>query len=170
MYEIRSTYSLAFLLLAACSSSSSFNSSSNDGGSVADSAADPSAVDAGPNALDQAEGYSNGNVSCASDSDCCVVFDECTNKGLVVGAADKANVSALCSEYDEYEDSLGSAGFCTGCIAPSIQVSCVNNKCIGATLPLSLPDGGTVDPSLSQNHCGSTSDSATGKSGSILGC
>ncbi len=173
MHTTQATRALGFLLLAACSSNSSSASSSSDAGAVADSGranSDAAAGDAGSAALEQAEAFANGNTACTSDADCCVVFDECTNEGLVVGATDQANVAALCSEYDEYEDSLGAAGKCLGCIAPAIEVSCVNSKCIGTMIPVPLPDGGDVDPSLMGSHCGSTSDAPTGKSGSILGC
>lgn len=189
MRQSQSWISLSLVLLAACTGNVNLGGPRDDAGQdsapeplqdggadtsspLQDAGIDAPAIDAGPSAaLDQAEGYANGNASCTVDSDCCVVFDGCVNRGLVVGVGDKDKVASLLSEYDQYEGTIGTASVCTGCIPPPVQVTCVNNKCIGTEIPFTQPDGGTVDPSLWQNHCGRKLNvPASSHTGSIFGC
>jgi hypothetical protein len=98
---------------------------------------------------EQARSYARGSIPCAVDSDCCVVIDRCINQALVVRASVKDTVASLVSQPDP--------GGCTGCILPSVQVSCTQGQCAGVLVDSFLPDGG-VDAatyaSLTRDHCG----------------
>jgi hypothetical protein len=168
--------SLVTVTVAACSPAVNLGGPRPDAGPA--SGADAS----GPlEGLNQAKSYATGDVACATDDDCCVVFDGCVNQGLVVGVADKDKVASLLAEFDQAEGTAESQGtvkpMCTGCIPPTIQVGCVEKKCVGFDpFPhLQLPDGGHLDSTLMQslmtNHCGSVSGApAASGTGSVLGC
>jgi len=104
---------LLLFLVAACSSNAE---KTPDGGTVYTSA--PS-----------------GDVSCNSDSDCCVAVDTCHSVAYVVHAGDSLQIP----QTD-----------CNLCLAPPVQVWCESGKCQSAVLPFSSDTEG-----LMGDHCGS---------------
>jgi hypothetical protein len=91
----------------------------------------------------EATALARDDLPCTSDADCCVVFDGCLNDAYVVSAKDKDKVASLLASADKSR--------CTGCIAPSTQVSCgPSGYCVGAKIECtgSLFSAGEV------NHCG----------------
>ena len=75
---------------------------------------------------------------CRSDSDCCIEIDSCMNVAYLYskgpGAAPAPEIPA-------------STGMCTGCIPPTIQVSCMSGQCVGTRVS-GYPGG------LMNSHCG----------------
>jgi hypothetical protein len=116
---------------------------------------------------EQAYAIANNGASCTSDSDCCVVFDQCMNTGLVVGATDKDKVASLLSDALQTEKRP-----CTRCVSPLIQVSCSQGKCVGTIVPDDPgAGGGAPDPALRMDHCGGIgAPSDSGNTGQALGC
>ena len=94
---------------------------------------------------EEARAYARGAVSCATDSDCCVVIDGCINQALVVRAADSDKVAALVAQPDP--------GGCTGCLLPAVQVACVAGQCAGTLVDPSA-DAGAAYSALTKDHCG----------------
>jgi hypothetical protein len=120
--------------------------------------------------LVQAEGYANGQVRCRADADCCAVFDGCVHEALVVGAADESTVLNLLAEYDTWASAPGASATCTSCTPPAVQVSCVQNKCIGTKVDPDSDSGVNLAP-WRTNHCGSIHGAPlTNKTGSVFGC
>jgi hypothetical protein len=99
-------------------------------------------------------------------------MDDCFSEPIVVGAADNAKAKDLVSQFDHYAVSPDSTTRCTLCIPPPVQVTCVNQKCVGAIALDTLPDGGKFeDFSLRADHCGSVPGVPVKPgSGPILGC
>lgn len=169
MISSRVTFAFASLFVTACSSPVNLGGP-RDGGSPA--ASSSTGEDAGPlQDLNTAQSYANGDAGCATAADCCVVVDGCMNEALVVGAKDQATVANLVAAYDQAEYALGPQARCTGCVPPPVQVSCVQNKCVGSYVGFESPDGGEIDPSFMQNHCGTLPNApAAISTGSVLGC
>jgi hypothetical protein len=150
-----------------------------DGGGV-QPVPDAGLADAGPGELlDAAQGIANAGAECTQDSDCCVVISRCRDEAFIVGLAEDGEVASLVSQFDTAAlaapgGSLPPSAECVHCIAPSVQVSCVQHQCVGAVFPFILPDGGgfVPPPSLSQNHCGSVSlaEITPNETGLLLGC
>jgi hypothetical protein len=89
--------------------------------------------------------YAQEQAACATDADCCVVVDDCQNAAYVVGSARKAATEqAISASYDPNR--------CTLCIAPLVQVSCEDGKCIGSEVDYA--EAGEVGLQLSETHCG----------------
>jgi hypothetical protein len=105
--------SFAALILAACSGD---NAKTPDGGTIYTSAP--------PN-----------DISCNTDSDCCVAIDACHSIAYVVHAGDSLQIPQT---------------NCNLCIAPPVQVWCSSGKCQSATLPIS-----PSTQSFMTDHCGS---------------
>ncbi len=107
--------------------------------------------------------YARDDIACVVDSDCCLVTDGCRATALVVSAADKDTVASLIRSAD--------MRLCVGCIAPFVQVSCKQGKCVGTSVDLQSRDAGDPDPRLTQDHCG-TIDSpvAPKREGSTFSC
>jgi hypothetical protein len=181
MNTMRLGFSISLLLMAACVGGVDVGGPRTDSGSPDGPGVDAgvpqnpqaeAAADAG-SPITEAYSYANGNVACAADTDCCVVFDGCLNEGLVVSAADESQVANLLSEFDQAaETNPGGEAKCNGCIPPPVQVSCVKGKCLGTTVEFESPDGGgVVNPAFLKNHCGSIPNApVTSQTGSILGC
>jgi hypothetical protein len=111
-----SSFSVLFfstLILAACSSD---NAKTPDGGTVYTNA--PS-----------------GDVSCNTDSDCCVAIDTCHSIAYVVHSGDTLQIPQ---------------NGCNFCIAPAVQVWCSGGKCQNMVVPTSA----NPDQQLLVNHCG----------------
>ena len=176
---------LSLITLAACTGNVNLGGPRDDSGAPDDASAQDGATQsadggsdsAAPDAndpstgLDQAAAYADGTVACTTAADCCVVFDGCVNRGYVVGVADKDKVASLLADYDQYEMTIGTASRCTACVPPPVQVSCVQNKCIGTQLPRETSDGGDIDQSFWTNHCGTIgAPESSSHTGSILGC
>jgi hypothetical protein len=107
-------------------SASTSSSSGNAGGSCHGDATVWAQVTAGP-------------VACTTNSDCCVVINQCVNEAQIVSATNKTKASAA----------MDTCGPCTACIPPAIQVGCDNGVCVGTVVDMS--DAG---PDLMQDHCG----------------
>lgn len=94
----------------------------------------------------EALGYANDNLPCASEADCCVVFDGCRANGLIVALADKDKVAALLASAPD--------DMCLACISPAVQVKCVSGKCSGVELipgqGANMEDG----EAARKDHCG----------------
>jgi hypothetical protein len=181
MLKSRYALSTSLLLLAACVTNANVGGprSNEDSGAPEPDGAPPKtspSPDAAPadaaSPLDQAFAYASGDVPCTAASDCCVVFDDCTNQGLVVGAASESKVVSLLSAFDQSVENDPNEHVCTGCIPPPIQVSCVQNKCVGTIVDTTPIDGTAPNlGNLEQNHCGSTPNAPlSSTTGSILGC
>ncbi len=81
----------------------------------------------------------------------------------MVGAADKDAVTNLIRSADMKQ--------CLGCIAPFVQVSCTQGKCLGTSIDIISPDAGDPDPRLAQDHCGTVDRPITPRRvGSKFGC
>jgi hypothetical protein len=94
------------------------------------------------------------SFDCVSDNDCCVVLDSCRVSLWLVTQAQKG----------ELESYLGSLphGTCTPCVAPDVQVSCVNGQCQGEKQgSMHYPPTG-----LAATHCGRIDVSSAGAAGS----
>jgi hypothetical protein len=104
----------------------------------------------------------DGQAACASDADCCVVVDDCQNAAYVVGSSDKAATEqAIANSYDPNR--------CTLCIAPLVQVSCQEAKCVGTEV--GFGDAAEVGLQLSETHCGSIEGPQSSTSyDSVFGC
>jgi hypothetical protein len=115
---------LSFLLFAACSNSDGVAKTA-DGGNIYTSAPPT-------------------QISCSSDSDCCVAVDECHSVAYVVHAGD---------ELDTPQTG------CNLCLAPQVQVWCGSNgTCQSAALPSS-------EDAIATNHCGQLADAGTSSGG-----
>jgi hypothetical protein len=89
----------------------------------------------------EALSYAREDIACTKDSDCCVVFDMCLNRGYVVGAADQATVANLIATADQTT--------CNRCMPPPVEISCgASGFCVGTKL--GCGHGSTA----SANHCG----------------
>jgi len=90
----------------------------------------------------EASQYAIDPISCALDSDCCVVNDGCHSTAYVVASKDSPNVASLLASADNSR--------CDRCVTPMIQVSCVSGVCTGERIMFAcqLP---TAYPG---NHCG----------------
>jgi len=75
------------------------------------------------------------DVSCNSDSDCCVAIDTCHSIAYVVHAGDSLQIPQ---------------NNCNLCIAPPVQVWCSGGKCQNAVVPLTQ----STDQQLLGDHCG----------------
>ncbi|MBI5537178.1 MAG: hypothetical protein HY898_30940 [Deltaproteobacteria bacterium] len=94
----------------------------------------------------QALAYATDNLPCATEADCCVVFDGCKGKGLIVAAKDKTKVAELLAQAPN--------DVCVGCIPPYVQVKCVSSVCSGVSVhPGSGADYAAGAP-FNQSHCG----------------
>jgi hypothetical protein len=172
---LRCVLSLCLAAVAACvgevnlggpqpddSGASPGNATGVNDASVADGASSPGLV--------QAQGYANGKVRCLADTDCCAVFDGCVHEALVVGAADESTVLNLLAEYDAWASAPGAPPTCTGCTPPAVQVSCVQNKCVGTKVDPDSDSGVNLAP-WRTNHCGSIHGAPlTPHTGSVFGC
>lgn len=81
-------------------------------------------------------------LDCTQNSDCCVVISSCTSDAQIVTAADYS-AAGTAQPYCDNQ--------CTGCVAPAIDVGCVNGKCVGQNLSNAMPP---PDDKLRANHCG----------------
>ena len=75
------------------------------------------------------------DVSCSSDSDCCVAIDTCHSIAYVVHAGDSLQIPQ---------------NGCNLCIAPAVQVWCSGGKCQNAVVQMSQ----STDQQLLTDHCG----------------
>ena len=88
--------------------------------------------------------YSHENIACTSDADCCVVFDDCNDTGMLVGKSDRQTVRGLL-------DSIHSTQ-CLACINPAVQASCDQGHCVAQRLDDSA--GGAFLSDARTDHCG----------------
>lgn len=79
-------------------------------------------------------------LDCQQNSDCCVVINACANQAQVVRFAD---FEAAEKAFPYCDDA------CTKCIPPSIQVACVNGKCVGEDT-----SGANATDEFRTSHCG----------------
>lgn len=94
------TFIIVALLVTACSSG---NAKTPDGGTIY-------------------TGPPPNDISCNTDSDCCVAIDTCHSVAYVVHAGDSLQISQT---------------GCNLCIAPPVQVWCESGKCQNMVLPIS---------------------------------
>jgi len=107
--------------------------------------------------------FADGNVACDTDADCCVVVNDCANQAYVVGIDDKDKVAALVAIAEQDRSR------CTGCIAPAVEVTCENAKCVGSLVEFTASS--QPDERLFQDHCGTISTpDTTAQTGSMFGC
>jgi len=93
----------------------------------------------------------SGDVSCNSDSDCCVAVDTCHSIAYVVHAGDALD--------------LPQTG-CNFCVAPAVEVWCSGGKCQSAVLPVSAQ----ITP-YNNDHCGPFAlDGGTPSDSGVHGC
>ncbi|MFO0550225.1 MAG: hypothetical protein U0271_17655 [Polyangiaceae bacterium] len=76
-------------------------------------------------------------IACTKNSDCCVVVNGCLSSVQVVHADDFATAGDLWPFCDTE---------CNDCIAPVVNVGCVNGECVG--------DIDTMSSDDSVDHCG----------------
>jgi hypothetical protein len=82
------------------------------------------------------------DFSCSSDSDCCVVVDECYAQAWLGTQAQKAEIESYIASLERTT--------CLSCIPPAVQVTCQSGQCTGIEVGV-----GTWPPSgLSATHCG----------------
>ena len=87
-------------------------------------------------------GAAGSGFKCKSDNDCCAVVDPCYTTMTVVGLPDKSALEAQIAAHPQT--------YCTACIPPAVQVTCVDGQCLGFKVGT-----GTWPPSgLSGTHCG----------------
>jgi hypothetical protein len=76
-------------------------------------------------------------IACTKNSDCCVVVNGCLSEVQVVHADDFGAAGAAWPYCDND---------CNDCIAPVVEVGCVDDVCVGDVLPMSEEN--------SDDHCG----------------
>ncbi len=116
------------------------------------------------------------DLSCASDSDCCVVNDHCESALLLVSLAQKSELEAyLASDTNPV---------CPACVPPQVDVSCQVGICVGVQEagfggPLSTPHCGTISTggassvsAASMAPASAAADPATGGASAqtVFGC
>jgi hypothetical protein len=104
-------------------------------------------------------GVVTSEFRCQSDDDCCAVSDPCLTTMQVVGLPYK--------EALEADIAANPKDRCTSCLAPSVQVTCVDGQCLGYKVGF-----GTWPPSgLAATHCGAlpvaTGGTLSGSAGSV---
>jgi hypothetical protein len=94
----------------------------------------------------QALAYATDNLPCTSEADCCVVFDGCKGKGLIVAAKDQTKVAELLAASPK--------DMCVGCVPPYVQIKCVSNAC--SAVSISSGSGANVADGAPfiKDHCG----------------
>jgi hypothetical protein len=112
-------------------------------GSAGTSSQAPSEGGAPSEPTEDPSSFTDERAPCETDADCCVVVNDCTNTAYVVSADDAPHVAQLIED--------GPRDRCTGCIAPLVQVSCQNSKCVGTEID---PRETELGAQLEQNHCG----------------
>jgi hypothetical protein len=83
------------------------------------------------------------SLACKTDSDCCLVYDQCYSHLALVAKADVASVTACYATKDTF--------WCTSCSPPAVDAWCENGQCLAAAVP-----GG----SWGTPHCGRLSTDA----------
>ncbi len=84
------------------------------------------------------------NISCTSNSDCCVVINSCLAAGQIVHVSDYEEAQQVWPYCDPVD--------CPMCILPSVDVACVDGVCAGETLDPTSGDG------MDESHCGVDDD------------
>ena len=96
-------------------------------------------------ARDQLRALATNAAACESDGDCCVVVDACSASAYVVAADDFDRAASLADEASQ----PGPLTACSRCIAPAVEVLCVEGACTGV-----VADGVNAADALGP-HCGS---------------
>lgn len=79
-------------------------------------------------------------MACQTNSDCCVVINDCLAEAQVVRAQDFA---AAPSTWPYCDDA------CTKCVSPIIEVGCEDGACVGK-----VKEGAMPGEPLAGSHCG----------------
>lgn len=96
--------------------------------------------------------------ACTTAADCCVIVSPCLSEAQVVAAAQMDEASSVWPYCPVA---------CTDCVAPAIEVGCVDSACVGRRLIGAAPDS-----PLRESHCGSVIEFAvkTGPTGVHFTC
>lgn len=81
-----------------------------------------------------------GPIACTTNSDCCVVVNNCLSESQIVSATNETPAGAAWPYCDSQ---------CNACIPPPVQVGCENGVCVGV-----VSDIADASPDLFMNHCG----------------
>jgi hypothetical protein len=82
------------------------------------------------------------DLHCTSDTDCCVVLDNCGDALWLVTLAQQAELQAYFSGL--------STTMCPACMPPPVQVACQSGLCVGTQLTMSS----STPMELMRTHCG----------------
>jgi hypothetical protein len=134
----------------------------DNGDDGSDDDGDAGTDDPATDPIDDAIGYTEGDIACQEDADCCVVIDQCRGIGLVVSDADLQTVRGLVDSAGQTE--------CVTCVATVVQVTCEQGLCVGRTVPPG--PGGIAQNGWAVDHCGNnqTASGASEETGHVLGC
>jgi hypothetical protein len=80
------------------------------------------------------------DVTCRTDSDCCITIDVCNARAYLYSKAPGATPAPTFPQMD--------AGVCVTCMPPAVQVRCDNRQCVGEKLS-SIYSGALI-----RDHCG----------------
>lgn len=106
-------------------------------------------------------------AACVEDADCCVVYEPCQATAFVVRAEDFAAAQELAAN----EPQEG----CVRCLAPSVEVRCVDGACAGFELPYEDPayEASRLDhcgPAVAEGARGAAEAEAGAAGDRVLGC
>lgn len=77
-------------------------------------------------AVEELRALAKKDAPCTTTAECCVVFERCHGTAYVIGEADFSRAKKLVSEVDD--------STCNRCVAPPIELACVEGSCVGREL------------------------------------